>query len=29
MLLVPKYFERVTVDIYVYHKHCRSHCVES
>jgi hypothetical protein len=29
MLLVPKYFERVAVDTYVYHKHYRSHCVKS
>jgi hypothetical protein len=24
ILLVPKYFERVVVDTYVYHKYCRS-----
>jgi hypothetical protein len=29
MLLVPKNFERVAVDAYVYHRYCRSHCVES
>jgi hypothetical protein len=29
MLLIPKYFERVVVDTYVYHKHYRSRCVES
>ena len=27
ILLVHKYFERVIVDAYVYHKYCRSHCV--
>jgi hypothetical protein len=29
MLLIPKCFERVVVNTYVYHKHYRSHCVES
>jgi hypothetical protein len=29
MLPVPKDFERVVVDVYVYHKYCRSCCVES
>jgi hypothetical protein len=29
MLPVPKDFERVVVDAYVYHKYCRSCCVES
>jgi hypothetical protein len=27
MLSVPKYFERVVVDAYVYHKNCRSRCI--
>jgi hypothetical protein len=27
VLPVPKDFERVVVDAYVYHKYCRSHCV--
>jgi hypothetical protein len=27
ILSVPKDFERVVVDAYVYHKYCRSHCV--
>jgi hypothetical protein len=27
MLPVPKYFERVVVDAYVYHKYCRSRCI--
>ena len=27
ILLVHKDFERVVVDAYVYHKYCRSHCV--
>jgi hypothetical protein len=27
ILSVPKYFERVVVDAYVYHKYCRSRCV--
>ena len=27
ILLVHKYFKRVVVDAYVYHKYCRSHCV--
>ena len=27
MLLVHKFFERVVVDAFVYHKYCRSHCV--
>jgi hypothetical protein len=27
ILSIPKDFERVVVDAYVYHKHCRSHCV--
>jgi hypothetical protein len=29
MLLVPKNFERVGVDAYVYHRYCRSCCVKS
>jgi hypothetical protein len=29
MLPVPKDFERVVEDTYIYHKHCRSRCVES
>jgi hypothetical protein len=29
MLPVSKDFERVIEDTYVYHKHCRSYCVES
>jgi hypothetical protein len=29
MLPVPKDFERVAVDAYVYHKYYRSRCVES
>jgi hypothetical protein len=29
MLLVPKDFERVIEDTYVYHKHCRTRCVKS
>jgi hypothetical protein len=29
MPLVPKNFERVAVDAYVYHRYCRSRCVES
>jgi hypothetical protein len=27
ILSVPNDFERVVVDAYVYHKYCRSHCV--
>jgi hypothetical protein len=27
MLFVHKHFERVVVDTYVYHKYCRSRCV--
>jgi hypothetical protein len=27
VLSIPKDFERVAVDTYVYHKYCRSHCV--
>jgi hypothetical protein len=27
MLPIPKYFERVVVDAYVYHKYCRSRCM--
>jgi hypothetical protein len=27
MLPVPKYFERVVVDAYFYHKCCRSRCI--
>jgi hypothetical protein len=29
MLLVPKNFERVVVDEYVYHRYCKSCCVKS
>ena len=29
MLLVHKFFERVVVDAFVYHKYCRSHYVGS
>ena len=29
MLPIPKVFERVVVDTYVYHKYCRSRCGES
>jgi hypothetical protein len=29
MLFVPKNFKRVVVDAYVYHRYCRSRCVES
>jgi hypothetical protein len=27
MLYVPKNFENVVVDVYVYHKYYRSHCI--
>jgi hypothetical protein len=27
ILSIPKDFERMVVDTYVYHKYCRSHCV--
>ena len=27
MLLVHKNFKRVVVDVFVYHKYCKSHCV--
>jgi hypothetical protein len=27
ILIIHKDFERVVVDAYVYHKYCRSHCV--
>ena len=29
MLPIPKVFERVVVNTYVYHKYCRSRCGES
>jgi hypothetical protein len=29
ILSIYKNFKRVVVDAYVYHKYCRSHCVES
>jgi hypothetical protein len=29
MLLVPKNFERVAINAYVYHRYCRSRCVKS
>jgi hypothetical protein len=27
ILSIPKDFKRVVVDAYIYHKYCRSHCV--